>query len=246
MKRAIDQSVIDQLQEQILKVQGHKQVSDGQSRSLDLGMIEQRFPGGIFPRGAVHELISTTSEAAAVTSGFLSVLLEKMMQSGGFCLWISTLPRRSIYPPALKAFGIDPERFLFVDTSKPRDTLWALEECLKCDALVAVVGELTELSFNESRRLQLATESSQVTGFIHRFQPKAENATACVSRWKITPLASQVAGDMPGLGFPQWQVQLLKVRNGHPGEWQIGWTPEGLRYLNTETNTNFDYERQIG
>ena len=28
---------------------------------------------------------------------------------------------------------------------------------------------------------------------------------------------------MPGVGFPRWNVELLKVRNGKPGSWQIEW-----------------------
>jgi protein ImuA len=28
---------------------------------------------------------------------------------------------------------------------------------------------------------------------------------------------------MPGVGFPRWNVQLLKVRNGKPGAWQLEW-----------------------
>lgn len=56
-----------------------------------------------------------------------------------------------------------------MDAGKTKDSLWAIEEALKCNALIAVVGEITELTFNDSRRLQLAVEKSHVTGFIHRF-----------------------------------------------------------------------------
>jgi protein ImuA len=28
---------------------------------------------------------------------------------------------------------------------------------------------------------------------------------------------------MPGVGFPRWNVELLKVRNGQPGNWQVEW-----------------------
>jgi protein ImuA len=28
---------------------------------------------------------------------------------------------------------------------------------------------------------------------------------------------------LPGVGFPRWQVELLKVRNGNPGCWQVEW-----------------------
>jgi protein ImuA len=74
---------------------------------------------------------------------------------------------RTIFSPALKTFGIKPRRIIFVDLYQYKECLWAVEETLKCDALTAVVGELGELNFAESRRLQLAVERSNVTGFIH-------------------------------------------------------------------------------
>jgi protein ImuA len=231
MKRAADKSVIEELQRQILKLQGN-QLSSDQEQSLGLGVIEHAFPGKVFPRAAVHELISVSSESAACTNGFMSVILSSLMAQSGSCLWIST--RRTIYPPALKTFGIEPERILFVDVSNVKDALWAMEESLKCNALNAVVGEFTALSFEESRRLQLAVEQSKVTGFVHRFQPKIENTVACVSRWKITPLFSELPDQLPGMGFPRWNIDLLKVRNGKPASWQVQWSPQGgLEYIVT-------------
>jgi protein ImuA len=233
MKRVADRLVIDELQKKISHLQGNQQRYSEPIFPIGLGEMESAFPEKAFPKGVIHEMISTSSEGATCTSGFISVVLGKIMQQSGYCLWISTIPRRSIYPPALKAFGIDPEKILFVDTPKTKDTLWAIEEALKCDSLVAVVGELTELNFNDSRRLQLAVEQSHVTGFIHRFQPKIQNAVACATRWKINSMAS-TESDLPGLGFSRWDVQLLKVRNGQPGNWQVQWSPDGLEYIHTE------------
>jgi protein ImuA len=34
---------------------------------------------------------------------------------------------------------------------------------------------------------------------------------------------------MPGLGFPRWQVELLKVRNGNPGTFVLEWAGEGFQ-----------------
>ena len=237
MKQVVDRLVIEALQKKILALQGHK-AETHQHFSIGLGLLESAFPNKVFPKAVIHELISYTSEDAACTSGFLSVVLSKLMQAGGSCLWISTVPRRSVFPPALKAFGLDPERILFVDAKRPKETLWALEEALKCGALPAVVGELNELSFNDSRRLQLAVERSQVTGFIHRFRPKSENAVACVSRWKISALGSEFPDAKPGIGFPRWNIDLLKVRNGNPGNWQVQWSDKGFEYL--EIDKPFD------
>jgi protein ImuA len=221
-----DRAIIEALQKQIQNL--HNRRTEGQpSLSLGLGPMEAAFPCKVFPRGAVHELISHSAEDAASTAGFMAVVLSKLLKSNGCCLWIG--PHR-IFPPALKNFGVEPDRILFVNTLKPKDTLWALEEAMKCEALTAVVGELCELGFQESRRLQLAVERSQVTAFIHRHRPKAENAVTCVSRWKITSLESVNPGNLPGVGFPCWNVALLKVRNGKPGEWQVQWSPKGLEY----------------
>jgi protein ImuA len=129
-----------------------------------------------------------------------------------------------LFPPALKAFGIEPDRIIFIDLSKERDVLWAMEEALKCEGLAAVVGEIQDISFTASRRLQLAVEQSRVTGFILRHHPRNLNTIACVARWKITTLPSELEEGMPGVGFPRWNVSLLKIRNGRPGTWNMEWS----------------------
>lgn len=101
--------------------------------------------------------------------------------------------------------------------------MWAMEEALKCGALTAVVGEMQEISFTASRRLQLAVEQSQVTGFILRRKATNINTTACVSRWRISPLPSHSVDSLPGIGYPSWKVELMRIRNGRPGVWEIRW-----------------------
>ncbi len=246
MKQGVDKLVIAQLQKQILDLQGQRPSAEGALKIPGFGFIEEAFPEKVFPKAATHELVSYSSEDAACTSGFLAVLLGKLMGSGGSCLWISTIPRRSMFPPALKNFGIDAERILFVDARKPKETLWAVEEALKCSALNGVVGELNELSFNESRRLQLVVEKSGVPGFIHRFRPGSENPVACVSRWKITPLPSELPNGLPGVGFARWNIMLQKVKNGLPREWQVQWSDKGLEYLQPDLSILQKYARNTG
>lgn len=188
---------------------------------VGLGPICRAFPGGTFPAGAVHEFMSMEVEDTASASGFLMGLLSSLMGSRGTALWIGS--SRTIYPPALRMFGIQPDRVVFVDLKKEKDVLWVMDEALKCGALTAVVGEIRDLSFMESRRLQLAVEQSQVTGFLLRRNVKKLNTTACVSRWKITSLPSELIENLPGVGFPMWRVELLRIRNGQPGTWDIKW-----------------------
>jgi protein ImuA len=212
--------IIAALQTDILRLQGFKSAGNI-AADLGLGPIQDALPNASFPIGAVHEFLSARSEDAAATSGFIAGLLGSLMGSTGTSLWISS--SRKLFPPALKCFGIQPDRFIFIDLQKEKDVLWAMDEALKCGALTAVVGEMHEMTFTASRRLQLAVEQSQVTGFILR-NPRHLNTTACVSRWKITQLPSvPVAANIPGIGFPQWRVELLRIRNGKAGVWDIGW-----------------------
>jgi protein ImuA len=98
-----------------------------------------------------------------------------------------------------------------------------MDEALKCGAISAVVGELHDLDFTASRRLQLAVEQSKVTGFVLRKNHRNIPATACVSRWKISPLPSDQIDNLPGIGFPKWRVELLRIRNGKSGVWDLQW-----------------------
>lgn len=211
--------VFAELQTSILRLQGLK-FSKNDSLNFGLGPINESFPNASFPLGAVHEFLSEQKEAAASTSGFIAGLLSHLMGSTGATLWISS--SRTLFPPALKIFGTEPDRFIFLDLKKEKDVIWAMEEALKCNALAAVVGEMREIDFTASRRLQLAVEQSQVTGFIIRNNYKNLTTTACVSRWKISPLPSESI-ELPGIGFPKWKIELVRIRNGKPGEWNAQW-----------------------
>jgi protein ImuA len=210
------------LQKDILSLEGYKSLYTDNSCSIGFKPIENAFPTKCFPIGSMHEFLSTSFEDAASTNGFISGLLSKLMHLGGVCIWISA--SRTVFPSALKGFGIEPDQVIFVDLKKERDVFYAMDEALKCEKLISVVGEIKEISFKESRRLQLAVEQSRVTGFILRNQPRVLNTIACVSRWRIKSLSSELSDGIPGVGFPRWNVELLKVRNGKPGNWKIEWS----------------------
>ncbi|MEZ2441727.1 ImuA family protein [Chitinophaga sp. RCC_12] len=227
-------AIIAGLQRDILLLQGFKQASNT-SVDMGLGRVTAAFPNATFPTGAIHEFMSAAAEHTAAATGFIGGLLNALMQGGGACIWISTC--RTLFPPALKTFGIEPERIIFVDLKREKDVLWAMEEALKCEGLAAVIGEVRDIGFTASRRLQLAVEQSRVTGFIIRRESTAVNTTACVSRWRITPLASEPEDGLPGVGYPRWNVELLKIRNGKPGTWQIEWSAGRFRLMDEQLSS---------
>ena len=214
--------IIDQLRKDILRWEGFRPPQPGEAGNFGLGPVESAFPNGVFPTGAIHEFISICPEDTAASAAFIAGLVKTLLGHGGACLWISW--SRRIYPPALKLFGVDPDRVVFVDVPLMKDVLWVAEEALKCEGVAAVICETAQMSFMESRRLQLAVETSHVTGFILRKEAKKLNTTACVSRFRVTHAPSHLRSGMPGVGYPRWQVELLKVRNGNPGTWTIEWS----------------------
>ena len=236
--------IIAQLRKDILSLEGFKPVCGEGTGRVRLGPVDQAFPNKIFPTGAIHEFQCPAMEDAAATSGFIAGILSTLMHKGGATLWISQ--HNTIFPPALRLFGIEPDKVIFVRLQKEKDILWAMEEALKCDGLAAVVGELQDISFTASRRLQLAVEQSRVTGFVIRRSQKDQHTTACVARWKITSIPSATTGGMPGVGFARWNVSILKVRNGSPGTWQLEWTAGRFRHIPKLTAIPLQQKRKTG
>ncbi|EHQ24477.1 ImuA family protein [Mucilaginibacter paludis] len=234
--------IISKLRQQILQQEGYRSPAEDTKEMIGLGPIEAAFPNGIFPLGTMHELVCSNTEQAAASGGFITGLLSVLMQKGGACLWVSLSD--NLFPSALKAFGIEPHRIIFIKLAKDKDVLWVMEEALKCPGLAAVIGELRTIDFKQSRRFQLAVEHSHTTGFVLRNASKKIESTAAAARWQIKPLPSEPVDGLPGLGFPRWEVELLKVRNGLPGKWILQW--HGGRFVPAPAATRDEQQLLVG
>ena len=239
---SVKATIISQLRKDILLLQSSRQHPGDTIVDLGLGPIQQSFPNTSFPLAALHEFLSNSKEDTAATCGFVAGIISTFMRNGEATLWISS--NRTLFPPALKSFAIDPSKIIFIDVQKEKHVKWAMEEALKCEGLTSVVGEMQDLDFIASRRFQVAVEKSRVTGFILRQHPRQLNITASVCRWKITSLNSFLNDDVPGVGFPRWNVELLKVRNGKPGLWQLEWT--GKRFKHVPAPVQFELQKKTG
>lgn len=238
--------LIDKLKRDILLWQGYKPQSNHTEGRIGLGGLESVFPNGIFPRGAIHEFICLQTEHSAASNGFIAALISVLMKKNAVCLWIST--GRKLYPVSLRMFDVNPEQFIFIDVKTEKEVLWITEEALKCEGLTAVVAEINNLNLIESRRLQLAVEKSGVTGFILRKNERKAISNGTAARWKIIPIPSETEIGMPGIGFPRWNVELMKVRNGSPGNWIFEWMGDKLIEVlaNKEEETSwFDLDEKL-
>jgi protein ImuA len=225
----VKQAVLARLRGEILSLGGLPAPVQQTRLSGGLEGLRPHFPHGSFPKGAVHEFLCRQPEEVASSIGFVSGLLSTCLGSSGVVLWVCQA--HQVYPPALVSFRLAPHQVIFVSATQQRQAAWVLEEALRCSSLTAVVADLGQLDFTLSRRLQLAVEHSRTTGFVLNTAARPAASTACVSRWRVQALPSQWQDWLPGVGRPRWQVQLLKMRNGKPGSWQVEWGHNGFRVL---------------
>jgi protein ImuA len=225
------------LKTEILSLQGFKPHQASTDIDFGLDTIAYSFPNAKFPFSACHEFICESPQEIASSGAFVSGLLSMSLGKGGVALWIGR--QRIIFPPALKSYGINPDQIIFINTRSEKEAIWTLEEALKSTSLTSIVGQITEFDFTKSRRFQLAIEKSGVGCFLLRYRPR-NFSTASTTRWQIKPLSSSLDDNLPGVGHPRWQVNLLKVRNGKPGSWIMQWAqdhflqPSKLSYISGE------------
>jgi len=118
-------------------------------------------------------------------------------------------PGHTLHPPGLAGLGVPLDRVLIVRPTTDADLLWSLAECLKCQAVGAVVGAPPRLSRVDARKLQLAAEQGQSVGIFLR---ASRNTTyAAATRWLVSPA--------PGLRLVQrWTLQLIHGHADRPDQ----------------------------
>ncbi|RZK47729.1 MAG: Error-prone repair protein ImuA [Pedobacter sp.] len=230
MQKIFRENIIEQLRQQINALEGHKQLPNNSSKKTGLNFLDAYFPNQVFPTGIIHEFLSEETENLACTTAFIGGLLAKINPKNSFYIWIGN--QKKVFPAGLKIFGIEPHQIIFISLAKQKDILWATEEALKCKSVQGVISELESISFAQSQRLQLTIEKSKVTAYILRTNNNI-NSTTCAVRWQISPIKSyNTNADMPGIGFPNWKIDLLKIRNGNPKSFNVAWL--NGQFINTE------------
>ncbi len=214
------------LEQEVLALGGFRHQAKEGLRRPDLGLINQAFPGGLFPVGAVHEFLPENKEQMVASQGFLSAVLPALMGPDGLACWITA--KRELYPPGLARFGLAADKLIFLELPRAVDRLWALEEMLRSTLVSAVVAETDAISFVQSRRFQLAVEASGGTGFLLRSPSATRSVLSTIASWKISAIKSRTPDGLPGVGFPGWRVEILKARNGRAGVWELFWEGNGF------------------
>lgn len=184
--------------------------------------VDRSMPHGGLPAGCIHE-VKGASLASALA--FSAILSARIAGDQGNIVYIA--PGRSLHPLGLLPYGMRLDQLLLVSVRRSQDLAWAAMEALRCPQVSAVMTVLDGVDLTDSRRLQLAAESSGATGFLLGHATSAPIA-APITRWKVSSHAGK-----PGQRFdePAWTLDLLYCRGGRPGSWTIEWRNRRLSTL---------------
>jgi protein ImuA len=227
---AIRQDRLDALRAEISALEG---AGRGASEAIAFAgpRVDRLLPGGGLALGAWHEFAGEGLELeTAAASAAFAARLAAPLAGGGELVWV--LRRDDLHAPGLAELGLPADRLIQVCARDEAEALGVMEDALRARGVAAVFGEVDEVDLVAGRRLQLACEQAQATGFVLRRRPfggaarKAPASSAAATRWTITPAPSEPAAGM-GLGPRRWRVRLERCRGGRTGAWIIeAWEDE--------------------
>ncbi len=158
-------------------------------------------PGGGWPLGALTELLTDTSGIGELQ--LLLPALRTLAHQGRPIVWIT--PPYLPYAPALAQHGIPLQQVLLIQTMRQQESLWAIEQTLRCPAIGAVLGWGSQLPDRQLRRLQLAAETGSTLAILHRPLELARSPSPAALRVQLQPTPDGLA------------LQILKYRGGRAG-----------------------------
>ena len=200
----------------------------GEARALSFGepaidaQLQQRGQERGLAFGALHEVTPAQNEDTPEALGFMMALLGRLPRAETM---LFVMPARWLarygqpYGHGLGGLGLDPGRVIFTKTADDKQTLWAIEEALRANALTAVAGVLDALDLKTSQRLQFTARETGLPLLILR-AAKTLEASAATTRWRVG--AAEAARDRFGrvTGW-RWRLRLERCRNGRGGVWVV-------------------------
>lgn len=143
--------------------------------------LDARLPHGGWQSGTIVELMPT--QIGIGEFRLLMPAVARITQGERYVALVS--PPYIPFAPALKNHGVRLDHLLVIRAEKNTDTLWALEQTLRCKSFGAVVGWPTSIRDRDVRRLQLAAEAGRSTGFVYRPPMAAQEASPAAVRMRL-------------------------------------------------------------
>lgn len=126
--------------------------------------LDGELPGGGWPPSMLTELL--WAQQGGGEFRLLAPVLSRLAQAGKGIVLLA--PPHRVFAPALAQLDIDLRQVLLVQTDKPADRLWAIEQVLKSASFGALLCWLPQARPEHLRRLQLAAGGSEGLAFVFR------------------------------------------------------------------------------
>ena len=150
--------------------------------------------------------------------------------------WPSVFARElgAPYGHGFAALGLEPSAWLFAETARTADALWAMEEGLRSQSLALVIGVVSEAELTPARRLSLAA-AEHLTPCLLITDPRLSPAGSTATRWRVGARGSAshpFDGAAPGAA--RYAVALERCRHrpltGEPVPHLLEWSDETHRF----------------
>jgi len=162
--------------------------------------LDRHLPGNGWPRRALTELLVSGDGEYA-----LALLLPTLSRLSQASRWIALVaPPQAPYAPALQARGLDLSRLLLIRSAREQEQHWALEQTLRSGSCSAVLAWPGRLDMTTLRRLQLAAQAGDCSGFLFRPAAVSEQPSPAALRLQVEPAVNG------------WRLDILKRQGGWP------------------------------
>ena len=172
-----------------------------------------------------NDIFASDGEASGAGAALALALDQDSSEGQRPWLWVQDKaarrlggqPYRAGLPAALR------HRLIHVAADSPEDTLFALEEGLRCRDLAFVIGEVAgnpkALGFTASRRLSLAAERYGTPLWLVRLGAARDLGSARL-RWEVRAASSPPPRwNAYAPGIPSWRAELFRAHVYQPGHW---------------------------
>lgn len=197
---AIAPSIVEQLRGRIRGLEKPRRGLGEGALGTGWPPLDALLPSGGLRRGSLVEWLAAGPGSGAALLAWGTA--QRAAMEGGAIVVLDR--RRTVYPPALAAWGVDLERVIFVQPENARDESWAWDQALRCPGVAAVWGWVERVDSRLFRRWQLAAEAGGCVGLLLRPRDVRNQPTWADVRWWVEP--------QPATAGRRMRVELLRCR----------------------------------
>ncbi|MES2832100.1 MAG: translesion DNA synthesis-associated protein ImuA [Pseudomonadota bacterium] len=162
--------------------------SKAHARPSGYACLDRELPNGGWPASILIELLLSQNGIGELR--LLAPTMAALTQAGKTVILLA--PPHIPFAPALAELGLNLQHVLLIQTEKPMDRIWAVEQTLKSANFGALLCWLPQARPDHLRRLQLAAGSGEGLCFV--FRPAAAQHESSPAPLRITCRASRCGG----------------------------------------------------